>query len=270
MALELRQLFPDEDYGFRLTLRKGDLDGFFRQPNSSVLAERRHWLNLDSGRFASALDGAGPLISEFESLANSWIARDELSVGIGGAIADPLARLGSNLEPDFMLLSRRGDDFFRLLAGVVCFPSSWALRDKMGQTLDEIHGPVPGLNAKLGGPIGQFPARLKPDVPYERANWGLTATSELNMHPSLQRPRLTLPLDPSRIWLRIEDQIFASLPTTGGVLFGIRLRIIPLAEIVDNPLLRNGFRRALLTMPPELASYKGLGAIRADLIAILG
>jgi hypothetical protein len=73
-------------------------------------------------------------------------------------------------------------------------------------------------------------------------------------------------LDLGRIWVRIEDQILGVLPMTGAILFGIRLRIIPLGDLLAEPALRRGFRRALATLPEELAAYKGLAAIRNELV----
>jgi len=52
-------------------------------------------------------------------------------------------------EPDFALMVRGSDDFFHLAGGAVCFPSSWALREKLGKPLDLVHAPVPGINPAL-------------------------------------------------------------------------------------------------------------------------
>ena len=93
------------------------------------------------------------------------------------------------------------------MAGVVCFPSSWALAEKIGHPLDFIHAVVPGLNSSIGSIIDTFLSRLEPGIAYERSNWGIAATPELNLHPSLNRPRLKAPLPPDRTWIRVEDQI---------------------------------------------------------------
>jgi hypothetical protein len=259
MPLSLTELFPDEDYRFHLTLRKGDLAEFFSSPQAGVLAERRHWLDMPLPLYAAAEAGAESMLAEAEALGGS--------PATGGF--SPLQRvvnLGREWEPDFMLLARDGAGIFRLRAGAVCFPSAWSLPEKMGLTLDEIHGVVPGLNPALGATIGQFLNRLKPGTPYERANWGLAATPELNLHPSLGRPRLTAPLNPAQTWIRIEDQILAALPVSGGILFGIRLRLVPLQRMLDDLALKQGFHRALVTMPGPLAAYKGMAAVRDELI----
>lgn len=263
MPLPLTELFPDEDYRFHLTLRKGNLTDFFREPDPEALAERRHWLDTDPTRYAALTAAAEPLLAETESWAATW--SPSLSLPPSAAPEQRLQSLGRAIAPDFMLLSRDPDSTFRLQAALVCFPSSWVPAEKIGLSLDEIHQIVPKLNATLGATISQFLGRLRPGTAYERANWGLAATPERNLHPALHRPRLGLPVDLSRIWLRIEDQILAALPVTGGILFGIRLRVIPLATILADPQLKPGFQRALATMPKDLAEYKGLSAIQSEI-----
>lgn len=258
MAFPLTELFPDRDYRFHLTLRKGDLGAFFGAPDPGMLAERGRWIASDPARYLTGGDDALPLVAETESLLGLGAA--------SGGVTGRLARLGGAVEPDVVLLARDGAGRFRLRAGVVCFPSWWAVTEKTGLTIDEIHGVVPGLNDALAPAIGQFLARLKPGAPYERVNWGLAATPELNLHPALGRPRLGPVLDVARTWLRVEEQILAALPVSGGVLFGIRIRVVPLTQLLDDAALRTGLRRALVTMSDALAVYKGLEAVRAALI----
>jgi dimethylamine monooxygenase subunit A len=267
MPLPLPELFPDQDYRFHLTLRKGSLAAFFGAPDPAILAERRRWLGVDPARYLVGGADAEPLVAEVENLAAGWAGAAEAT---DGGVTERLVRLGGRLEPDFVLMAADGGGNFRLRAGAVCFPSSWALAEKFGLTLDEIHGVVPGLNPSLAPAIGQFLHRLRPGAPFERANWGLAATSELNLHPALERARLASPVDPARTWLRIEDQILAALPVTGGILFGIRVRLVPLAQLLVDPPVRAGLHRALLTMPDALAAYKGLAVVRPDLIRLCG
>lgn len=268
MPLGLHEVFPDEDYRFHITLRKGDLGAFFAPGDDGLLAQRRRWLGSHPDDVAAHADGAEPLLTELEAMAPGLgLARSPGSSD--GTIAGRLAALGASLEPDFMLLSRDEAGAFRLRAGVICFPSSWAIGEKIGRTLDDIHGIVPGLNPSLGATIGQFLGRLKPGAPFERANWGLAATPELNMHPKLNRPRLAAPVDASRVWVRIEDQILASM-AGGGILFGIRIRVVALLDLMKDPGTAAGFLRALRTLPQDLAVYKGIAGIRGPLLRELG
>lgn len=263
MPLPLSELFPDQDYRFHLTLRKGNLPAFFAAPDPTILTERRGWFAAHPARYLVGEADSEPLVAELEQLASAWVGETKPT---GGAVIERLARLGGKLAPDFVLMAPGADGNFHLRAGAVCFPSSWSLPEKFGSTLDEIHGVVPGLNPALAPAIGHFLQKLRPAAPFERANWGLAATPELNLHPALERPRLARPLDLTRVWVRVEDQILAALPVTRGILFGIHVRLVPLAELLADPPLRAGLRRALVTMPDALAVYKGLGAIRGELI----
>jgi dimethylamine monooxygenase subunit A len=265
MPLPLPELFPDQDYRFHLTLRKGNLAAFFSAPDPTILAERRRWLASDPARYVTGGADAGPLLAEFENLPTRW---PDTAVESPGNVTERLVRWGGQMEPDFVLLAPDGSGNFRLRAGAVCFPSWWALAEKIGLTLDEIHGVVPGLNPSLAPAIGQFLHKLRPGAPFERANWGLAATPELNLHPALDRPRLEAPLDAERTWVRIEDQILAAMPVTGGILFGIHVRVVPLAQILADAPIRAGLHRALVTMPDALAAYKGLATVRTDLIRL--
>lgn len=264
MPLPLSELFPDQDYRFHLTLRKGDLAAFFGRPDPVVLAERQRWFAIDPARYIVGDASAETLVAETEALAASWVGGATTG---SGDVMQRLAQLGGQLEPDIVLMARDAAGVFRLRAGAVCFPSSWALEEKFNLTMDEIHGVVPGLNPALAPAIGQFLGKLRPGAPFERANWGLAATSELNMHPTLGRPRLTA-LDVARTWVRVEYQILAALPVTAGILFGIHVRNVPLADILADPALRAGLHRAVVTMPDALAAYKGLAHVREELVRV--
>lgn len=268
MPLPLTEIFPEEDYRFQLTLRKGNLAEFFQATEPALLSERRAWLERDPGRYAVGTAGAGVLLSEFETIIGTGNETAATNAAPSLDLTKRLIQRGGEWEPDFVLLSNEHAGVFRIRGGVVCFPSWWDLAEKIGLTLDKTHGPVPGLNPSLGPTLSQFLQKLKPGVAYERANWGLAATPDLNLHPALSAPRLGLPFDPERSWVRIEDQILAALPRTGGIVFGIRLRIIPLPRLLDEPPLRAGLHRALATLSEPLAAYKGLSPVLRDLLRV--
>lgn len=257
----LADLFPDRDYRLHLTLRRGQPEEFFarRDPAGAVLAERAFWLAREPSRYAALRPSGRPLLDEFAAMAAGW--------GVAG-ITDA-RELGERLEPDIVFLSPGADGQFRLQGGALCFPTGWALEEKLGQTLNSIHGPVPGLNAALAAPIHQFLAKLRPDVAFLRDNWGLAGSVDLNLHPAQGVPPPAPPVALDRLWLRVEHQALLALPVSGGVAFGIRVALHRMDEVARGPAAA-GLRRALESMPPEMVAYKRLEGVREAVIGLLG
>src|SRR5207247_2314497 len=154
--------------------------------------------------------------------------------------SERLRALGEFWEPDFLLLKTSADGEIRLLGGCVCFPSSWRLSEKIGRPVEFIHSVVPGLNAGLGTAIHTFLAKLKPGIAWQRFNWGLSRSPELNQHPERRLPPLDATVRLAEVWLRVEDQALVALPKSGGILFGIRIVNRSLAEVAANPAAREG------------------------------
>src|SRR5207237_3098225 len=99
---------------------------------------------------------------------------------------------------------------------------------------------------------------LLPGTARLRATWGLSPSAELNQHPNRKLPRLDSTTELKEVWLRIERQMLAALPKNQGVLFAIRIAMHPLADIQQNLQIVPRLRRALETMPEEMAQYKGI------------
>ena len=251
-----------------------------------MLAERRRWLATDSARYAAMSPEGEPLLTEFAPMAEAWdCVGPALAAGpsrdghenrnglpTSGSATHPgasagaerwLHELGGKLEPDILFLSPDAEGRFRLRGGALVFPTGWALQEKLGETLEVIHGVVPGLNPAIGGAIQQFLSKLKPGVAFLRDNWGLAATDELNLHPARGIAAPTSPVDLERLWLRVEHQALVALPATRGILFGIRIALHRLDEIAGTAA-GAGLRRALETMPAALAAYKRIDVIRAE------
>ncbi|MEY2878705.1 MAG: hypothetical protein RLZZ15_1085 [Verrucomicrobiota bacterium] len=258
---ELAALFPDGDFRLHLALRRGELREFFapRDATGAVVAERARWIAGDPARYIGATPEAAPLVAEFAALCAEW----ELTR------ATDLARISEALEPDLLVLSPDASGAFVLHGGALCFPTGWALEEKIGRPLDWIHGVVPGLNAALASPIHQFLARLKPGAAFLRDNWGLAATDELNLHPARALPPLAPPVALERLWLRVEHQAFLALPRTGGIVFAIRIALHRLDEVARDREAAAGLQRALRSMPAALAAYKRIDTVRDAVIAQL-
>lgn len=269
--LPAEHVFPGADYAHRLKLLRAEPRDFFGpwEADPLMMAERSQGLRDFPERHAIRLPEAGPLIRESDALMRAWgvlqtdTASGEDSNGRSSAW-DPAAPL----EPDLIWLTR-GPTGLRMVAGLVCYPSSWAPEERIGLPLEAIHDVVPGLNPALGETIGRFLQRLPEGTAWLRANWGLSASPERNQHPARRLPRLALPLDPARVWVRIEHQALVALPDSGGILFGIRIEQTVLGHFRRQPALASGLARALRTMPDAMAAYKGLTVVREALIAEL-
>jgi len=256
---EWTRLFPDADFRWPIGLRPADAREFFAPAGEAgLLTERAHWLNEAPGEYALLTEDGAPLLAETAAIAAEW--------GMPVASDDALHALGRAWEPDFVLLSC-GEEAHSVEGGVVCFPSSWALREKLGRSLAFTHAPVPGLNDQLGARIHTMLAKLAPGAAWARENWGLSADHERNHHPSRPRRRLDATSTPDEVWLRIERQVLYKLPRTGGLLFGLRLEIVPLVTLAAEAKM--GLARAVASMPKDAARYKGFAAVREELLGWL-
>ncbi len=272
--MTLAELFPAEDYRFHFRFERVHPGDFFRPTpeHEELVRQRRGWLEAAPMRHAALLPEGLPLLEEAIELALAW---GTLTSEFPAVFRSPdpawerCLALGARWEPDFLLLKAEPFGKLRLVAGVVCFPSSWSLEDKIGHPIEIIHEVVPGLNQALGPQIRAFLGKLRPGVAWLRGNWGLSRSAELNQHPARGLPRLDGTIRLEEVWLRVEHQALVALPRSDGVLFGIRIDLHPLSEIRAHVSIGPCLARALETMPEALASYKGLASARAALLRFL-
>jgi hypothetical protein len=230
-----------------------------------LLAERRALLAEHPAQYAGLLAGpaAAQAVDEAARFARQWTgpAPEDLS-------GEGLCRwLGAHWEPDVLLvLPAETGSGPRLGGGALCFPSHWDLREKMGGTLAQVHEPVPGLNTSLEEKIDAFLSRLRPGGAWKRWNWALSASGQRNDHPSLRLPRPAASATLHNTWLRMEEQAFVRLPETGCILFGIRLHLVPLAQVVQVSGAAARLADLLASLSEAMAAYKGVAGARSALI----
>jgi dimethylamine monooxygenase subunit A len=260
-------IFPSGDFGFHMRFRRGDIREFFANTSDggAILAERRKWLQREAKEYAAVLPTGVSILDEVVDLAGTL----DISVSGQSTPLETCVELGRKWEPDFLLLRTVDSSQPELVGGCVCFPSSWSFEEKVGRPLDLIHIPVPTFNDQFASPVKQFLARMKPGISWERINWGLSRTPELNQHPNRRLPRLDDSIGLNEVWFRVEYQSLVALPLTGGILFGIRLIVEPLERLRLDLAFAMGLAHALDTMPDSVANYKGLGVARARLIELL-
>lgn len=262
-------LFPNADFRHHFTVKRGDLARFFASSaeHAEILAERNRWLDAQPELYAGALDSAEQIVHE---AATALVSDAENGAGQHHPALAHMMLLGRRLEPDIVLLEKNSDGMFRVVAGCVCFPSSWSFPEKLGKPLDFIHTVVPDLNNAIGAPISRFLDKLQPAAVWERSNWGLSSSPARNQHPTRETPCLASPVELSRVWLRVEDQVLAILPETKALLFGIRIVTRPLQQLrEEEPAAAAGLQRALQTMPEEMARYKNIAPVRMKIAELL-
>lgn len=273
--MNLGEIIPDRDFGLQMRFTRGDIAAFYKPSDAykRVTDERRMWIARDPQLHVALRPGGQALLDETVDMAVS------LGTLPGHATTDSFSRLapidrcrllGELWEADFLLMKPDDEGVFRMVGGCLCFPSHWDLGEKLGLPMTAIHAPVPGLNETLGRQIDGFLQRIKPGISWERSNWGLSRTSELNLHPSRSLPRLDASVSLDEVWFRLEEQSLVALPAAAGILFGIRLVNRPFREIKTDAAARQGMIRALQTMPEPMARYKGIAVARQRLIEVLG
>lgn len=248
--------------------READLAGFFgtRDATGSVLAERAESLSTHPERYAALSPEGIAAVNETAALLTSC------GISFQGPAVSPLEtvhQLARSCEVDLVWLTADRESEFRIAGGVVCFPSSWSLPEKLGQRLSKVHAVVPDLNATLGRQIETFLTKLAPSDVWRRENWGLSGDDRRNHHPACPRTPLVSGVTLDHVWLRVEHQLLMKLPLSGAILFGIQLEVWPLSTVVAEPEAKRRLIQQLESMSQSAADYKGVAEARPTLIPLL-
>ena len=188
---------------------------------------------------------------------------------------DPPLLIASRLVQEDLLLMRRDASGWRLVAGSLCFPSTWLLREKLGRAMGAIHAPVPGYGGQMGDRIARIFDNLQPDRPVERFNWSIYGDARLRHAQSRQEPHERFPDGPSvseRAHIRVERQTLRRMARSGDILFTVRIHSDPLAALAhhrDGRTLAAALRGQLAQLTNEQLDYKGLRESRELLLAAL-
>lgn len=252
-----KRLFSGEGFDWSFRMRPGDGREFFaRTAEGDRIREHKEARigNGPSDYVGVISEGAG-LVEVLGRQFASWGLVRELSDE-----AYDLRSLCLEVEPDVLLCDRES---LRLVAAGVCMPSSWSLEHALGMSVHAIHDSVPRLNPRIGEQIDRFLRNIPEGKSFCRANWSITRTDDLDYHPDLKRPR---PDGESRLedlFLRLEHQLFTTIP--GGILMGIRIEPVPFPVIREDEQAWSGLAGTIRTMPDDVASYKGMLGYRSSL-----
>lgn len=253
--LTLEGLFTRNGYRPAMALRRLDPQDYFRNLAPNDILERRRVL-IESGDFV------------YEP---PWEEDREAVIHFAGTFASvhhvrSFRELGAVWEPDFVLLRR--DESEKVIGGCVCFPTGWSLAEKQNQKVSIVHGAVPGLNAQLGSSVEQFFARLKPGECYQRSNWSLTSSTQMNQRPQDNIPEIASECDATGTFLRVEWQALIAIDES-RTLFGIRIYHCTLEVVQRNGEAAHLLAENLRTMPEQMLQYKRLARCQKRVIGLL-
>lgn len=240
--------FPLRTYS--VGLRPVPLDRWLEPATPAEVAAKAADLDAHHGEAVAWLPGSEAAQAELAALVG---AREPTIAGAGRVVAD-----------DLVVLDGRD---LRVIAGAVAHPNRWRLPDKLGLTPSGVHAPVPGFDEHLGPATERVLDALRPGRPCERRNWALL--DDPTLHQPVATAAIPSSFDPGALWLRVERQVLLRLPRTGAIVFAIRTRQWPLADLTRRPDQAAGLAEALRSTPDDLASYKGVLAVRDDLLAWL-
>ena len=176
----------------------------------------------------------------------------ELGKVPGQSMPTALEEAASLVSDDLCLLSSARPHDWRLVAGVLCAPTYWALPERIGLDLGALHGPVPGGDPDLAARIGRVFTGLKPDTVLERLNWTVQSSDK---HYTPDRPSVANK-GMEDLHLRVERQTIRKLPKTGAMVFTIRISVDPLLPILENGDTREAFEDAWLGASDSVRRYK--------------
>jgi hypothetical protein len=185
---------------------------------------------------------------------------------------DPLELAGRLVQEDLCLI-QHCDHGPVLTAATLCFPSRWRLVEKIGKPLTAVHEPVPLYADRLAEPVDRFMRHLKPDHIVSRLNWSLLDDPALFQPSGKWRVEAATDITQanagSRVFLRVERQTLRRLPLSGAVLFGIKVLVYPLEQVIDGPERASDLAEAVQALPAEIQHYKSILPFKQALLAWL-
>lgn len=154
----------------------------------------------------------------------------------------PLELLARLAQEDFnILMKSEVDGQWHLMASATLFPAGWKLEERVGGTLQDLHGPVPNWARKLGCPANRFLDHSKSRNCYERRPMFVQTggdyfkDSDINDRDDTTSEKI--PVSFEDLYVRQERQTFRPLVKSGAVLFAVHTFMRKMADLGDDELV---------------------------------
>lgn len=206
---------------------------------------------------------------------------DSIRIGDNGPSIDladstePAIVTAARLVQDDLVLMRKCDDGWRLVAACLCFPSNWSLAEKFDLGMETIHAGVPGYAGQMATRVNRIFDHLPEGQIVERFNWSIHDDDDLH-HPGSKsgaRPWQKRDFDiAGQAFVRVERQTLRRLAVSGDIVFTIKIHVDPLLAFRDHPdgkALARGLRDQLGSLDEAKLTYKKLLVGRDALIDAL-
>lgn len=187
----------------------------------------------------------------------------------------PLDWVGQHVQEDLIILNQRGE----VVAGQLCFPSGWAMAEKISKQFMEVHAPLPSVTNPMIETANKFIAHLPVNKSFTRNNWGFRYGDQLDLSSKYSAdyrakleadaPQFTSEDVANKIFLRIEHQTLTKLSRSGYVLFTIHTYHHAVKEIIANSAQAQTLLSFLEGTPAELIEYKVMTPIYPQLMRYL-
>ena len=160
--------------------------------------------------------------------------------------------------PEDLCLLEKKENGYVMTAASVCSPSNWILQEKIGQTVDFIHDPVPDYNKLLSERVNRFLEGLPSGRVLLRYNWSIQSDNELFWRDDLNpNSGIVNSSNPNLYW-RIERQTFVRLPASGAIVFGIRVFLHSFDSLRNIEGFHQSIEQLFTQLPETQKCYKGL------------
>ena len=166
------------------------------------------------------------------------------------AFPDLIANISLAVPDDICIIKSSGDQ--ELLAGSVCSPSYWNLKEKIGLPLRKIHSPVKSLNSKIGNPIERFIKNMPEDIPFKRENWFIHE-DENRFH---NKSESFLSTDISSCYIRSERETILKFSPDYAV-FSINVRFKSMKSLIKYREVSEALLKSLDRMDNDEIQYFG-------------